>query len=193
LSFNPNIPIITDPILQSAAQIKANFQAINQTFSGNHVGLTTDQEFSGMHSVLTLRPQASDPTTSSTETALYNKLVSSIPALFYRPNSNQTPIQLTYPSLQTSTFPIQTFCAGPFIIYAGFIPQPTQGQIVNLTPGTSLIFVDLTVAFLNFPTLFAFPAIAAPTNVIATSFNISYPSALLFSPGSGVYFFAIGI
>ncbi len=146
-----------------------------------------------MHSVLTLRPQNSDAATSATEVALYNKLVSGIPEIFFRPNSNQTPIQLTYPSIQTSTFPQHTFSAGPFIIYGGFIPTPTQGQTVTLTPGTTLIFVDLTVAFLSSETTQQIQGTAAPTNVTGTSFNISYPSALLFSPGSGVYFFAIGI
>jgi hypothetical protein len=190
-SYNPNIPQTSDPILQSYGQLRANFQQINIAFSDNHVGLTEDPEFSGMHNVLTMRPQGSDPTTTSTQVAIYNKLVSSVPELFFRPSSNQTPIQLTYPSLKNTTLSQYTFIAGPFVIYTGFINNPTNGQVVTLTPGTSLKYVDLTAAHVSLQGLFIAMAIPTSINTPANSFTITYETG---GPlGSfGVYYFAIG-
>lgn len=199
MSFNPNIPIITDKILQSSAQIRANFRAINNAFADNHVGLTQNDQFSGMHRVLTLRT-VTDPTTSATQIAFYNKLVAGIPAMFYRPSSNQTPIQMTYPSLRTgfqSTapdvyFPTQySFVAGPFIIYGGYLSNITNPQLVNLSPGTALISVDVILENVKFPTGTVTVAAAAATNIAGTSFTIE---TVAFPGGSTVnaYYFAVG-
>jgi hypothetical protein len=191
MSYNSNIPLITDPILQSAQQIRANFQAINSTFANNHAGLTEDPSISGMHNVLILRPQMADPATSSTQTALYNKLVSSIPELFFRPNNSQTPIQMTYPSIKADSSNTQySFVAGPFIVYGGFISAPTNGQLVTLSPGTTLLYVDMTVANSTIsPTV---QAEAIPTNITGTSFNITYQNTGGFG-SFDVYYFAIGV
>ena len=200
MSYNTAIPIITDPILQSSQQIKANFQAINAAFADNHVGLTRDPLLSGKHSVLTLQPQSGDPTTSATEVAFYNKLVSSVPELFYRPSNSLTPIQMTYPSLQTgvqSTNPDvyfaqqYSFAAGPFIIYGGLIKAPTNNQTVPLSPGTTLLYVDLIVTnpSSNLPAT-RFNS-AAPTSITGTSFNISYQNII--AGTIDVYYFAIGV
>src|SRR5665213_1530110 len=153
MSYNASIPLITDKILVSSRQIRANFQAINSTFGANHAGLTQDASIAGMHDVLVLRPQAADPVTSATQTAIYNKLVSTIPQLFYRPNNSQTPIQMTSQYLSTGLTAPDTetylpqqysFVAGPFIIYGGFLKGPfTKGQGIALTPGTTLLYVDM--------------------------------------------------
>lgn len=173
MSYNVNIPVITDSILISSRQIKTNFQAINASYSANHVGLVNSTDASGKHNVLTFRPQMADPATNATQIALYNKLVSSIPELFFRPNNSQTPIQLTYPSLKTDGTDTQySFAAGPFIIYFGKVSNPTDGQGVNLTPGTTLLYVDLTVT--TDENLGPFIAMAVPTNISGTSFNISF-------------------
>lgn len=187
MSYNANIPIITDPILQSSRQIKANFQAISNAFANNHSGLTTDQLFYGKHTVLILRPQTGDPTTSATQIALYNKLVSTVPNIFFRPNSNQTPIQMTYSSLKADSSDTQySFVAGPFIIYGGKIASPSNGQVVNLAPGFALIHVDLTITNNNSGVLGV-----TPTAIVGNTFTISFTP-----PASGtfdVFYFAIGI
>ena len=192
MSYNPNIPQATDKILQSFFQLRANFQQINNSFSANHVSLVRDASIAGMHNNLTLRPQTGDPTTTATQIALYNKLVGGIPELFFRPNSDQAAIQLTYPSIKIDQSNDQyTFMAGPFIIYGGFIPAPTQGQVKTLTPGTTLLYVDLTMTNAkNLPG----PALTtiAPTNITGTSFTIHFQNQ-----GAGVtfdaYYFAIGV
>jgi hypothetical protein len=197
MSFNPNIPIGTDPILQSQAQLKANFQAIGQAFSNNHIPLTSDSDFSGMHNVITLRPQTGDPTTGVDQTAIYNKIVASIPEMFFRPNSDQTPIQMTYPSIRTGLqtapdtyFPDQySFAAGPFIIYGGLIKGVSNGDGKTLAPGTNLIYIDLIVVSLAFPTQTkCYEAI--PTNILGTSFNMTWSPTIL--DKLDIYYFAIG-
>jgi hypothetical protein len=159
MSYNTAIPEATDPILLSQGQILANYNAINSVFNNNHYPLTgTNQDFQGMHNFMVMRPQASDPVTDATHTAFYNKLdANSIPELFFKPNNNQTPIQLTYPSLNTSlssTAPY-SFVAGPFVIYAGIIKGVTNNQVITLSPTTNLLYVGLTSANItstNLPT-----------------------------------------
>lgn len=199
MAYNVNIPVGTDPILQSAAQIRANFQTINQVFAENHVPLTADKSIVGMHNIVVFRNQTGgDPTTTANQIALYNKLVSTIPNLFFRPSNNQTAIQLTYPSIVNTGLTQYSFMAGPFIIFYGFISIPTNGQIVTLSPGSSLIYADLTMSYLNpNPGTGVAPATAAATllNTPANSFTIRYPTGFTFAsnPNGGVFYFAVGL
>lgn len=143
-----------------------------------------------MHNVLTLQP-AADPATTVNQVALYSKLVTGVPQLFYRPSNNQTPIQMTYPSLVNTGTSQYSFVAGPFIVYTGFITNPTQAQLVTLTPGSSLIYVDLTLAFPSNP-LSTLVRMLVPTDINspANTFKISYQTGL----GNFVaYYFAIGV
>ncbi len=197
ISYNANIPLVTDKRAQSQAQIRANFQAIASTFDNNHASLTGDQP-QGMHNVITLRPQAIDPTTAATETAIYNKLVSTLPQIFFAPSNAQTPIQMTYSSVKADMTNTQrSFVAGPFIVYSGLVTNPTNGQLVTLTPGSQLIYVDLTTAN---PLDGGKPitgqgatfSMCVPTTISGTSFNISYASSLLISTRD-VYYVAIGL
>lgn len=115
-----------------------------------------------------------------------------MPTLFYRPNSNQTPIQMSYPSIANTGGTQYSFLAGPFIIYGGFIHNPSIGQSVTLSPGSALIYVDLTMAFVS-ASIYNFNSQVVPTSVSGTSFNITYVN-----PGSNikdlyVYYLAIGL
>lgn len=154
----------------------------------------------GKHTVLVLRSQGSDPTTSATQTALYQKLVGGVPVWFYRPNSNGTPIQMSYPSIVTG---IQTtnpdvyfaqqysFCAGPFVIYMGKITNPNNNQSVVLNPNTTLRYVGLTAA--NYKGNSAnFVPIAIPTSTSGNSFNITFNAAKPGGTTLDVYYIAIG-
>lgn len=190
MSYNPGIPQPTDPTLQSQQQIRSNYQVINSTFANNHVKLNNDLE--GMHRVLTLRPQVLDPATAANQTAFYNKIVGAIPQAFYRPSSNQTPIQLTYESLDTDPTKLvqYSFVAGPFIVYGGKILGATIGQVVNLTPTSTLLYVGLVSANVENASPLNF-TMSIPTNIAGSSFTITY-SAL--QPGAtlDVYYLAIG-
>ena len=191
MSYNPNIPLGTDAILVSQPQIKANYQVINNAFANNHNSAAGDATTAGLHTTLTLRPQSGDPTTAADQIALYNKLVSSIPELFFRPNSNQTPIQLTYPSIKTDSSATQyTFMAGPFIVYGGSVVNPTNGQTVTLTPGSNLLYVGLTTS--NFSGTAGALNTAVPTSISGTSFNITFQTSFATLPAT-VYYLAIGV
>lgn len=192
MSFNPTIPVITDPILQSQRQMRANFQAIAAAWAVNHRPLTGNDDFGGMHNLFLLRPQGADPATSSTQIALYNKVVTSIPQLFTRPKSSGTPIRMSYPTIKADESDEQyTFMAGPFLIYGGKIATPTNGQLVTLTPGTQLIHVDLTTTNLNFVP--GIVQVAVATNLSGTSFNITYQNVGSSPIPFDVYYFAVGL
>ena len=190
MSYNPSIPQGTDPILQSQAQIRANFQAINTTWNNNHYLLTSSDKYQGMHNVLTMRAQGSAPTTDATHVGLFNMLVGGIPELFYGPSSAQTPIQLTYPSISTSESALTqySFVAGPFVVYGGVIREATNGQVVTLSPTTTLRYVGLQSANVMFRPL-AIPN-SIPTNITGSSFTISTSAVGLVS--FDVYYLAIG-
>jgi hypothetical protein len=115
-----------------------------------------------------------------------------IPNWFYRPSSNQTPIQMSYPSIKTgSQFSDQySFSAGPFVIYGGKVTNPSNGQTVTLTPVTTLRYVGLAVTNVQNPTATAL-AVAIPTSISGNSFNISFQT----KPGTytyDVFYVAIG-
>jgi hypothetical protein len=138
-----------------------------------------------------MRPQAADPTTTATQVAIYNKLVSSIPNLFYRPNNSQTPIQMTYPSIGVNPASAQqySFVPGPFVFYSGKISNPTNGQTITLSPSSTLRFVGVGVTNFNGGNTFINSVTAS--NILANTFQIFYQTA---PPGINrdVYYFAIG-
>lgn len=192
------MPTTSNKTLQSYSQLRANFQAINKAFAENHVGLTKDESVGGMHNLLNLQV-VTDPTTSATQIALYNKLVSSIPELFFMPSSSQTPIQMTYPSIQTGLqstepdvyYPQQySFVAGPFIIYGGLFSAITSGTSKTLSPGTTLLHVDLTVQSGPF-SLGNLNNTAVATSISGMSFTVNYSSSIP-SP-QNIYYFAVGL
>ncbi len=201
-AYNPNIPQAGDKRAVSQQQIRTNFQVINSVFSENHESLTSDATIRGMHRVLKLRTQVANPVTSATETAIYQKLVAGVPNLFYRPNNSQTPIQMTYPSIGTTTvapYALRqySFVAGPFVIYGGLITTPTNGQTVTLVPTTTLLYVGLIVTHFKIlipgPGNAAPPFDAIPKNIVGSSFDIAFKTQPV--PGSisfDVYYLAIG-
>lgn len=192
MSFNPNIPIVTDPILQSQRQIRANFQAMAAAWSVNHTQLTANMDLQGMHNNFSLRPQMSDAATGATEVALYNKIVSSIPQLFFRPNNSQTPIQMSYQNVKVDASDTQfTFMAGPFIIYAGKIIQPTNGLLVVLAPGSSLIHIDLIATNITVVPTIAPTAVA--TNLSGMSFNVQYQNVGAAPIPFDLFYFGVGL
>lgn len=180
----------------SQRQIQANYQAINSIFSANHVALNADTpgKSQGMHNVMTLRAQTGDPTTTADQVALYSKIVSNQAMLFFRPCSNQTPIQLTYPSISTGILttdpdvylPQQyTFLAGPFVVYLGEV-NVVDGDTVTLLPSTTLLYVGL----IQKGSLGGSKCSAAATNIAGNQFVVRLPSNS--APFWPVFYMAIG-
>lgn len=196
MSYNPSIPNIGDFTSISQKQMLANFQAINNTFFIDHIALTALEDV-GRHNALTFRPLSGDPTTSSDQVAIYNKIVSGLPQLFFRPNSNATPIQLTNSNLNT----VQTgapggtqssFLAGPFTIYMGYVVNCPNGQVVTLLPSSSLKYVGISTFLFNSRISSAIN-IAAVVNISANQFTIKYdPLVISFIPAPTIYYMAIG-
>lgn len=192
--YNPNIPQAASKRVISQAQIRANFTEIFNSFAKNHSPLGNN-DLQGAHNILILRPQTLDPATTATQTAIYNKLVLTVPNLFFRPNNSQTPIQMTYPSIKVGLqstnpdvyFPDQySFVAGPFVFYAGVILNPTNGQVVNLSPVTTLRYVGVCVKdFVG-----TLVSSVAATNIAGSSFTINFQAQV--GSTRDVYYIAIG-
>ncbi len=192
MSFNATIPIGTNPMLQSQGQCRANFQAINAVFSENHIPMnTTGNPSQGMHSLLLFREQTVDPTTSASQIALYTKAVNNISSLFFAPNSSQTPIQLTYPSISTglqSTKPDvylpqqYSFVAGPFVVYGGLLKNVSSGSTITLTPTCTLIYAGLICQSPASGTKYAIPQISG------SGFTVQFSG----TPMQNIYYLAIG-
>jgi len=195
VSYNPNIPIATDFRAVSQRQILSNFQAIASAWLENHVPLTANKNV-GKHEVLTLRAQVGDPPTLANQSAIYNKLVGGVPQLFFRPNTNQTPIQLSNSNLNT----IQTgatgdeqssFIAGPFTIYLGTVRNCPVSQPITVTPTSTLIYVGLSTIKTNQAGGSQGNFIATPINISGDQFTITHAAVSLVDPT--IYYMAIGI
>lgn len=198
MSYNSSIPLGTDAMVTSQTQCFNNFNAINTVWNQNHLSLTSLAN-QGMHNSMVFRVQP-DPTTSATQNGLYTKNVVysgvQVPNLFFRPNSSQTPIQLTYPSISTGIqsknpdvyFPQQySFSAGPFVIYGGFLTGVSNNHLVTLTPTTTLLFAIVnSVAFTTTVGTFTYNAIAV---VVGSGFTFNFFDN--FGP-QNFYYFAIG-
>ncbi len=168
------------------------YQAIYNAFADNHATLGTQEQ--GRHRVLVLRTVA-DPATTASQVAIYQKLATAIPNLFYRPSNNQTPIQMTYPSvltgLQTITPPVYytdqySFVAGPFIVYMGKVVNPSNGQTVTLIPASILRYVGLGVVDFTGTIVGS----VAPTNISGASFDINFQVQI--GATRDIYYLAIG-
>jgi len=210
LSYNTAIPQSSDARAQSQKQILANFQAIARVWADNHYPLNgTDNEFYGMHTVLTMRPQIDHPETDIGQIALYNKLVGGIPELFFMPQNQhiptQKPIQLTYPSISTGSGGTQySFVAGPFIVYMGFIQNVAgvpNGQVITLMPGNTLLYAGLTSAGVKgtdggtgiISPLTLTASFATNLNSPANSFTITHGLNGINGFMQVVYYLAIGV
>ena len=192
MSYNPNIPNPPDFLALSQKQILANFQTINKAFVQDHVALGLSNQ--GMHNSLTLRPQSIDPTTGANQCAIYNKLVSGTPQLFFRSNVGHSPIQWSNSNLSTlDTGSVKgsqsSFLAGPFTIYMGFVLNSPNNNIITLTPSSTLIYVGLSTS-LNSPRIPTTVNVAIPVNIAANQFTIRYVTALTIPPT--IYYMAIG-
>jgi len=194
MGFNPSIPQPGDFLGISQKQILSNYQAIANAWLENHVPLTNVENV-GMHEVLTLRPQGNDPATALGQVALYNKLVASVPQLFYRPSLNQTPIQMSNANLNT----IQTgapgntqssFIAGPFTVYMGYVANCPNSQLVTVTPSSTLIYVGLSTVKTNAGSGPQSTYVATPINITGDNFTITHANLSLVNPT--IYYMAIG-
>lgn len=96
-TYIPNVPQGSQQINSTQQPINGNFQDIYDLFEVNHVAFNTANTF-GTHNFINFVTQTTDPTTISSEIALYTKAVTDDPngvELFYRYPNNGTVNQLT--------------------------------------------------------------------------------------------------
>lgn len=199
MSYNPNIPQVGDFTAISQKQILKNFQSIANSFLVDHVPLTAVKN-QGLHNVLTLRPQSTDPTTGANQSAFYNKLVTSVAQLFFRSNNDGTVIQMSNSNLNTMQTGApgstqSTFTAGPFTIYMGYVLNCPNGQIVALTPSTNLIYVGLSTSLVSTSSVTVIPGLAStavPINISGNQFTVRYNTVTI-PVNPNIYYTAVGV
>lgn len=98
MTFNPNIPLPTDFISDSQADIRNNFTSINATFSRNHIPFSTVTN-NGKHTFIEMPVISTIPTPVpgliSGEGTIYTKTISAVSEIFYTPDSSGNQYQLT--------------------------------------------------------------------------------------------------
>lgn len=94
-TYTATVPDASNPMNETQPLILANFQAINELVSINHVGFNTTN--SGKHNLLSMQFQSEDPGTASTDLAMYTKATGSPnpSEIFYQYPNNGTVNQLT--------------------------------------------------------------------------------------------------
>jgi hypothetical protein len=96
-NYIPNIPQANQQINNTQPAVLGNFQDIQDLLAINHIPFNTPNTF-GRHAFVNYVEQSSDPSTLSTEMALYSKSVGSSAnkaELFYRYPNNGNVVQLT--------------------------------------------------------------------------------------------------
>lgn len=105
MTFNPNIPQATDLLSDSQGQLQSNNQALNTTFSRNHIALNVATD-NGKHKFVEMPVSSGIPTPvpglSGTSGTVYTRTVAGESQLFYTAGSTGRQYQLTF--TDNSTF-----------------------------------------------------------------------------------------
>lgn len=196
-TYNASVPQAAQLIKVTQAPILSNFQAINELITVNHVGFNDPINY-GKHTFTTFPLQSVNPSTSSTDIALFTKSASTSNGIeiFYRYPSNGTVYQLTgggttslaatngYCYL-TSTLLMKWGLASINTTGSTVVSFPTAGGIPAFT--TVCNFVQYTPAA-NYTMNSNGPWISTFNT---TSFTFNAPSGGTFC--NQIYWFAIGV
>lgn len=189
MSFTPNIPASGQSLGNSRPQINGNFSIINQAFAVNHVAFN-DLGF-GKHKFCTLVNQASDPTTNTTEGALYTKQSGGSTFLFWRRDNNATPYLLTFVDPVASANGYSSLPGG--IIYQwGFVNGASDEDTITFPVGFSNIF-NIQVTQKDATPSSATRIVGVRNLVSTTGFKVRIvTSGSLISSSASIYYNAIG-
>jgi hypothetical protein len=178
MAFQPNIPLATDQLSQSQADLQNNFQAIQTWADVNHVDFLAGN--AGMHKFVQMPEQAGDPGTGADIGALYTKAVAGVTQLFWQGESNAAAQQLTGG--------VNNFIANGYSILGnGLIVQ--WGNQTGTSPGVTVI--NYPLKWPNFPLSLVLTTNANPGLAVA---NIGGAAATTWSvTGAGsFYYIAVG-
>lgn len=171
MSYNPNIPQPTDELVDSQADILANFQEIETFVSVNHYDFASPNE--GKHKFVTMPVQSASPGTALGEVALFSKNnIAGVPQLWLQKQNiapGGTAIDFT-----TATV---TLTQGGTNLPSGVVLKWGQGatvanvQTVTFTTSfpTALLSIQVT------------PAIAVGAAIYYGDINVTAYSATAFS------------
>ena len=93
MTYRKSIPLATERPSVSQPKIKENFTQINDQFGVDHTELEESTQ-QGKHKKVTLYEQATDPSTSSDEAAIYSKEGDNGTELYYRKESDGEVLKL---------------------------------------------------------------------------------------------------
>ena len=150
-TYTTNIPLSAQKIKNTTSLIRANFDNLAAGLSNDHANINDPTSGTRLtHDKVRLNKQALDPSTTSTQVALYSKDVqaSSVnyPELFFRRVSNGSAIQMTTggltpllggdylapPALTDSTG--YTFLPGGLVYYWGIVTTGFTNNAANQLP-----------------------------------------------------------
>lgn len=130
MTYNAGIPLATDLISNSQAQLLANFSQLNTQFAVDHVAFNTGSgNGDGTHKKITFDNAPAEPSPAGTVSNVFPLLVGSAQELFFKNASTEYngagKVQLTGPLLSTN--------AGYVTIQGGLIVQWALVQILVST------------------------------------------------------------
>src|SRR6185437_6380030 len=176
-NYIPNIPQANQQINGTQPAISGNFQDIYDLLAINHIPFNTANTF-GRHTFVNYVEQSADPSTLSTEMALYSKSVGSSAnkaELFYRYPNNGSIVQLTGVT-STSSGGTGVTSGGFFTTATTSIPfgTPVDGWWQYLSNG--ILFMTFQIANLvtsptTSPYTLTFPSGTYTGGVVVPSFT----------------------
>lgn len=211
MTYDPQIPIVTESPSTSASPIQVNFDQFSKIFGAvvgginyNHIGMNKSGQ--GNHARVIIQKQSVDPVVDqdlvnlyakdyisqiSTEPQLFAKIPKFLPTEQDTTQANNDPMQLTYNSVGTAGPVYYSFLPGGYLIYFGIVgPTINYTDTVTVSPAPK----SLLVAIAN-PTTVEINSTHRPlkicTNITSsTTFNVKVG----LSAGSfGYTWFAIGV
>lgn len=154
MTYNPNKPDPGPSPRLDAPNIRNNFSSWNTNFNANHTAM--NNRFQGDHEDVIFELQTVDPGVTEDLVALYSKNVTTKvdtqPELFFQikkflptefdtyPAEN-TPMQLTYNTVNTAGPVYQSFLPGGYVIYFGSTNDITTNITLSPAPTTILIAI----------------------------------------------------
>lgn len=165
MAYLPSIPLGNQTLKSSQPQIKENFTVLNNVYSHDHFAYTeTNAAYIGRHKFVTIPANLTLPTPGSNELAIYSKIVSGNPEIFWRRNGSLTELQLTSGGYPTTN-------PGSMQLKAAVRFQATTGSISYSFNVTSVSYSAPQNYQVNFTTALGsanyYPSVLLETTVVA--------------------------
>ncbi len=163
MTYDPQIPLVTESPKTSASPIQVNFSQFAAIFSKliggvtyNHMPFNNTQQ--GKHAAVMMQNQTLDPEVTEDMSVLYSKNatsnISTEPQLFVKipkflptnldaTDAANIPMQLTYNSVGLSGPIYYSFLPGGYLIYFGNVTTASSPHLVTLSPIPSQILVAM--------------------------------------------------